>query len=181
MATVTHEALWLFPQMLQGVVSLLYYIMYLSSLSLKSLSSWPQSQESTALQCHNHYSYKPLLLMANCSSLLFCVHTCRSRPCSHCIKETTWWARKTWFVENTTSNFLLHCGLPCLSNPTSPTTQSDKVAVFIQMEQYVEITEDYRLQDKPFGPIVAGIRYEYCVAEQRFLTRAHINFVADYN
>lgn len=27
------------------------------------------------------------------------------------------------------------------------------------MEQYVQVTEDYQLQDRPFGPKIAGIRF----------------------
>ena len=67
---------------------------------------------------------------------------------------------------------LFHCGLPqLLVQPHLTYHTSDKVAIFIQMEQYVEITEDYQLQDKPFGPKISGIRYMI------FLIRA---FAVDY-
>lgn len=39
---------------------------------------------------------------------------------------------------------------------------SDKVAVMIQIEQYAQLTEDYQLLDKPFGPKIAAIRYTVC-------------------
>lgn len=38
-------------------------------------------------------------------------------------------------------------------------SETDKVAVIIQMEQYVEVTENYQLKDKAFGPKIAEIRY----------------------
>ena len=53
--------------------------------------------------------------------------------------------------------------------PTLP----DKVAVVVQMEQYVRVTEDYQLEDKPFGPKIAAIRYiEFKVVTQPYMHSA---------
>ena len=53
-------------------------------------------------------------------------------------------------------------------------TVSDKVAVMIQIEQYVEVTETYQLREKPFGPKVAEIRYDLTTSFHLLAVGPHI-------